>query len=135
MKNVLVVRDNEIFPKTMAQLAHNLIKNVNMVSTDYWTGASTSTQGNILSASVNVLTSAIGTMPYNMIQIRNPNIKYLIKEGDKIYSTFKYKVTSGTNTTPTLDIVFYSVGLPVKIYVSGAFSNYDNWVTVSQLVS
>lgn len=133
MKNVLVVRDNEIFPKTMAQLAHNLIKNGNMVSTDYWTGASTPPQGNILSASGNVLTSAIGTMPYNMIQIRNPDIKYLIKEGDKIYSTFKYKVTSGTNTTPTLDIGFYSAGLPVKIYVSGAFSNYDNWVTVSQI--
>ena len=32
-----------------------------------------------------------------------------------------------------MDIGFYSAGLPVKIYVSGAFSNYDNWVTVSQI--
>jgi hypothetical protein len=133
MKNVLIIKDNEIFPKTMAQLAHNLIKNGNMASTDYWSKASATPYTNDLSASGNVLTSAIGTMPYNLIQIRNPGIKYLIKEGDKIYSTFKYKVTSGTNTSPTLEIGFYSAGLPVKIYVSGAFSNYDNWVTVSQI--
>ena len=133
MKNILIIKDNEIFPKAIGQLAHNLIKNGNIISTDYWTGANLAPYANILSASGNVLTSAIGTVPYNLIQIRNPNIKYLINEGDKIYSTFKYRVTSGTNTSPTLDIGFYSVGLPVKKYVSGAFSNYDNWVTVSQI--
>ena len=133
MKNILIIKDNEIFPKAIGQLAHNLIKNGNIISTDYWTGANPAPYANILSASGNVLTSAIGTVPYNLIQIRNPNIKYLINEGDKIYSTFKYRVTSGTNTSPTLDIGFYSVGLPVKKYVSGAFSNYDNWVTVSQI--
>ena len=133
MKNVLIIKDNEIFPKAIGQFAHNLIKNGNMASTLYWSKASPTPYANDLSASGNVLTSAIGTVPYNLIQIRNPGIKYLIKEGDKIYSTFKYKVTSGTNTSPTLDIGFYSAGLPVKIYVSGAFSNYDNWVTVSQI--
>jgi len=133
MKNVLIIKDNKIFPKAIGQFAHNLIKNGNMVSTDYWTGARKTLYSNDLSASGNVLTSAIGTVPYNLIQIRNLGIKYLIKEGDKIYSTFKYKVTSGTNTTPTLAIDLYSLGPSAVSYVSGAFSNYDNWVTVSQI--
>ena len=130
MKNVLIIKDNKIFPKAIGQFAHNLIKNGNMVSTDYWTGARKTLYSNDLSASGNVLTSAIGTVPYNLIQIRNPGIKYLIKEGDKIYSTFKYKVTSGTNTTPTLAIDLYPSAVS---YVSGAFSNFDNWITVSQI--
>jgi len=133
MKNVLIIKDNKIFPKAIGQFAHNLIKNGNMVSTDYWTGASPTPHTNDLSASGNVLTSAIGTVPYNLIQIRNPNIKYLIQQNDKIYSTFKYKVTSGTNTTPTLAIDLYSVGSSAISYVSGAFSNFDNWITVSQI--
>jgi len=133
MKNVLIIKDNKIFPKAIGQFAHNLIKNGNMVSTDYWTGARKTLYSNDLSASGNVLTSAIGTVPYNLIQIRSIGIKYLIKEGDKIYSTFKYKVTSGTNTTPTLAIDLYSLGPSAVSYVSGAFSNYDNWVTVSQI--
>jgi len=130
MKNVLIIKDNKIFPKAIGQFAHNLIKNGNMVSTDYWTGARKTLYSNDLSASGNVLTSAIGTVPYNLIQIRSIGIKYLIKEGDKIYSTFKYKVTSGTNTTPTLAIDLYPSAVS---YVSGAFSNFDNWITVSQI--
>lgn len=132
-RNVLSLRNNELLQAgAVGQFSHSFIKNGNMTSTDYW---ESSLSGNVLSANSNVLTSALGTYDTNGLNIRQ-YISYGMGAGDKIYATFKYRVTSGTNISPFFMIslsekVSHIGGLNITYLYSSPFTDFDNWRTVS----
>ena len=132
-RNVLSLRNNELLKAgAVGQFSHSFIKNGNMTSTDYW---ESSLAGNVLSANSNVLTSALGTYDSNALSIRQ-YIAYGMTAGDKIYATFKYRVTSGTNISPFLIIslsekVSHIGALSVSYLSSSPFTDFNNWRTIS----
>lgn len=98
-RNVLSLRNNELLQAgAIGQFSHSFLKNGNMESTDYWESA---LSGNVLSVNSNVLTCNLGTYDSNALNIRQ-YIAYGMTAGDKIYATFKYMVSSGTNISPFL---------------------------------
>lgn len=132
-RNVLSLRNNELLQAgAIGQFSHSFLKNGNMATTDYWSALYT---GNTISTASNVLTASLGTVSSNAIGI-NQYITYGMTTGDKIYATFKYMVSSGTNISPVFGIALvekvpHISPLAVSYLYSSPFTDYDNWRTVS----
>jgi hypothetical protein len=129
----LSLRNNELLKAgAIGQFSHSFIKNGNMTSTDYWESAFA---GNVVSAASNVLTCTLGTYDSNALNLRQ-YITYGMSAGDKVYATFKYKVTSGTNISPFFSIsllekVPHVGALAISYLYSSPFTDFDNWRTIS----
>lgn len=133
-KNVLSLKNNELLQAgAVGQFSHSFLKNGNMASTEYWEAGF---DGNVISATSNVLTAELGTRDSNAIGVQQ-FIRYGMKAGDKIYSTFKYMVSSGTSVdSPLVAIILFEkvphIGaLSVSYLYSSPFTDFDNWRTIS----
>lgn len=133
-RNVLSLRNNELLQAgAIGQFSHSFLKNGNMASTEYWEAGF---DGNVISATSNVLTAELGTRDSNAIGVQQ-FIRYGMKAGDKIYATFKYMVSSGTSVdSPLVAIILFEkvpyVGaLSVSYLFSSPFTDFDNWRTIS----